>query len=70
MKDSQDIYSKPDPVVYDTIEQTKAVIKNLEDTNNSYKLQNKNLENEVNLLYFLIFFYMNHINLNDLFLIN
>ncbi len=49
MKDSQDIYSKPDPVIYDTLEQTKEIIKNLEDENNNYKLQNKNLENEVNL---------------------
>jgi len=50
MKESQDVYVKPDQVIYDTLEQTKEIIKNLEDTNNNHKLQNKNLENEVNLL--------------------
>jgi len=47
MKETHDVYPKPDPVVYDTLEQTKEIIKNLENSNENYKLKNKNFENEV-----------------------
>jgi len=47
MKESYDIYPKPDPIIYDTLEQTKEIIKNLENSNENYKLQNKNREIEI-----------------------
>jgi len=47
MKESRDIYPKPDPVIYDTLEQAKEIINNLEKTVENFKLKNKNFEVEI-----------------------
>jgi len=57
MKESHDVYPKPDPIIYDTLEQTKEIINNLEKSNEDFKQKNKNFEDEVSYIY--IYIYLN-----------